>query len=482
MIQPCYAYRVGRGVCLAFALMIPIQPTAVEGQEGPLTLQDCLSIAMERNPLIRSAQERYQASLARIRSARALPQPSLDVDSDLMSTPTNLRGADERYVGISQTIPFPGRTWLQGRVAQEESAETLADADLQREELAFQVKTAFFGVLLAGELLDHARQNLELTRDFVRMTEVRYEAGDLAQVELVRARLEEAKAASDLRAKQNGVRLARSRMNFLLARESSEPLELEGELKVPALQVDLDKLTTMALESRPEMHRINASMARESLIKSQGYLSYLPDFDVGLAKHRQTGEDDTWDMTLSVSLPVFFWQPVRGEIAEANANYRGLREEAAHLTNAIALEVQEAFVDLTTAADQISLFEEQILNQAQEAYQMYEFAYQQGEIGAMDLIEARRTLNEARTSYADALYTYDVAQAGIEKSVGRPMEDQNHAQLPSQSGPLFGRDGRLLPDSLSGDSQPEPGYGPGRLRLRSRLRRGAGGGGGQPGG
>jgi cobalt-zinc-cadmium efflux system outer membrane protein len=211
-------------------------------------------------------------------------------------------------------------------------------------------------------------------------------------------------------------------------------------------------------------------------------MSYLPDFDVGLAKHRQTGEDDTWDMTLSVSLPVFFWQPVRGDIAEANANYRALREEATHLTNAIALEVQEAFVGLTAAADQISLFEEEILGQAQEAYQMYEFAYQQGEIGAMDLIEARRTLNEARTSYADALYTYDVAQAGIEKSVGRPMEDQNHAQLPPQLAPLSSPDGRLLPVSLPGDPQPQPGFGGKGLRLRKRFRRGPGGDGDPSGG
>ena len=54
---------------------------------------------------------------------------------------------------------------------------------------------------------------------------------------------------------------------------------------------------------------------------------------------------------------------------------------------------------------------------------MYEFAYQQGEIEAIDLIESRRTLNDARTSYADALYNYEVARAAIERSIGRPTEE-----------------------------------------------------------
>ena len=129
-------------------------------------------------------------------------------------------------------------------------------------------------------------------------------------------------------------------------------------------------------------------------------------------------------MTLSLALPVFFWQPARGEIAEADANLRALQEEADHLANAITLEVEGAYVNLTAATDQIRLFEEDILTQAEEAYEMYEFAYQQGEIEAIDLIESRRTLNEARTSYADALFNYDVARAAIERSIGRPFEEQ----------------------------------------------------------
>lgn len=457
------------GLPALVVLAASLAPPPLWGQEGPLTLQDCLNLAMEENPLIRSAQEQYQASLARIRTARAFPQPSFDVDSDLMPSVTDLGAADERYVGISQTIPFPGRWWLDGRIAQEESAETLADTDLLREEITFQVKSAFYGVLLSQELLDHAAQNLELTRDFVLMTEMKYEAGDLAQVEVVRARLEEARAASELRVKENEMRLARARLNFLLARDSSRPLELDGELRLPPLSLEVEALTRLALSSRPEMRRLNASLARESLIKKQGYLSYLPDFDVGVAQHQQTGEENTWDLTFSVAVPLFFWQPVRGEIAEASANLRALQEEAVHLSNAITLEVEEAHVSLTAAADQIHLFEEGILGQAQEAYEMYQFAYQQGEIEAIDLIEARRTLNEARTSYADALYTYDVARAGIEKSVGRPIEEFHHGQPSPSSLPSLRSDDTLPADSLL-------------RRFRARGRRESGGTGNGPGG
>jgi cobalt-zinc-cadmium efflux system outer membrane protein len=380
-------------------------------------------------------------------------------------------------------VPFPGRLYLQGRVAREESAEVRAEGDLLRLDITYQVTHAFYGVLLADEQLNYARQNEALTQDFLDMTVVRFEAGDLAQVEVVRARVEAAKASSQVRAAENEVRLARARMNHLLAREPSTPIEIRGELRSPPFSPDLEELTQLALESRPEMQWINAALAKESLRKRQGYLSYLPDFDLGVAQHRQTGEPDLWDVTLSLSLPLFFWQPARGEIAEAEANYRALQEEAAHRVNTISLEVQEAFENLTTTADQILLFEDGILGQAQEAYRMYQFSFQQGEIGAIDLIEARRTLNDARTSYADALYTYDVARAAIERSVGRPIQEQEDVQDPTETVRRSRIGGLHHPDSLQGDFPARGGSGEGgiRTRNRNRLRRGPVGGGGVSG-
>jgi outer membrane protein TolC len=84
--------------------------------------------------------------------------------------------------------------------------------------------------------------------------------------------------------------------------------------------------------------------------------------------------------------------------------------------------VEEAYMNAETANNQIRLFEEEILAQAEEVYNMFLFSYQEGEIGGIELIEARRSLLEARTSYADALYNYRVALSALEKSIGQKLE------------------------------------------------------------
>ena len=120
----------------------------------------------------------------------------------------------------------------------------------------------------------------------------------------------------------------------------------------------------------------------------------------------------------------FSGSPKKGEIAEAEANIESLKRGAEHLQNAISLEVEEAYMTALTAANQIKLFEDEILTQAEEVYNLFLFSYQEGEIGGIELIEARRSLMEARQSYADALYNYDLALAALEKSIGQKLEGE----------------------------------------------------------
>ncbi len=389
-----------------------------------LTLEQCISITLQQNPLILSSLQQHQASLARISQAKALPQPSINYDSDLQPKFFNFKDSGESYFGLSQSIEFPGKRHLRGKIASKESNEIMAETDLLKLDIVFHVKQAFYGLLLAQEKLKYAQQDLELAQDFLKKAELKFDAGDVAKVEALRARVESAKAANEVRSSTNEVRLAKAMLNFLLARKKYAPLEIKGELKRPSISLNFEELIKRALSFRPEIKRIGYSLEKENLKKKQGYLSYLPDFDLGVSRHRLEGEGTYWDVTLSFPIPLFFWQPKKGEIREAQANVEALKREAEHLKNAITLEVEEAYMNALTASNMIQLFEEEMLTQAEEVYNMFLFSYQEGEIGGIELIEARRTLVETRKSYADALYNYDASLAALEKSIGQTLEGE----------------------------------------------------------
>lgn len=388
------------------------------------TLEKCISTALEQNPLILSSWQQYQAALARIPQAKAFAQPSLNYDSDLQPSFFNFKNADETYLGISQAFEFPGKQSVRGKIASKESEELLAEIDLLKLDLTFQVKSAFYGLLLAQEKLTYAERNQELAKDFLEKAELKYEAGDVAQVEVLRARVEAATAANNVRAASNDVRLAKATLNYLLSRKKYAPIEIVGDLKRNPIPLEFEHLLEQALIMRPEVKRLAFSLEREHLQKKSATMTYLPDFELGVNRHRIEGEGSWWDVTLSVPIPLFFWQPKKGEIAEAEANIRALEKELEHIKNSIALEVEEAYTIAVTADNQIQLFESEILKQAEEVYNMFLFSYQEGEISSIELIAARRTLLESSTSYADALFNYEIALAALEKSIGQPLEGE----------------------------------------------------------
>ncbi len=402
--------------------------TAQEAPDTPLSLGQCIELALKQNPLLLSSLEKYRASQARISQALAFPQPSLDIDSDLQPRLLDFRESGESYFGISQTMEFPGRRSLRGKIASRESEEILADIDVLRLDLEFQIKQAFFTLLLAQEKLKYAQQDHDLSVDFLNKAEAKQSVGDIAEVEVLRAGVEVSRAANAMKVAQNETRLAAAALNFLLARKKYEPLEIRGEMRGPFIPLDLEGLKQQAFSSRPEIRGINAALKKEALKKTQAFLSYLPDFNLGISRHRIAGEKKTWDLTISVPIPLFFWQPKKGLMAEADANREALRREAENLMNAIALDVEEATMNAQSASDQIKLFEDHVLTQAEEVYGIFLFKFQEGEIGGIELIDARRSLNEARKAYADALFNYRMTIAALEKSVGQSLDGERHDQ------------------------------------------------------
>lgn len=402
-----------------FVILLFIALQSHSADTETLTLDQCINLALDQNPLILSAVHSHQASVARIDQVTSFPVPSIDFESDVQPQPFNFVRAEESYLGASQTFEFPGKRALRGKIADRESREIQEDIELLKLEIAFWVKEAFYSLLLAQEQMRYAQRDQELSEEFLDNAKLKQTAGDVARVEVLRARVEALRAANTVRVVANDVSLAKARLNYLLARGKHTPLEVAGDLRVPFAKLDLDQLKEEAVLLRPEIKRTSISMEREEYIKDHARLSNYPDFDVGVSYHYMKDMPTSWAFSVSVPLPFLFKKQQKAEFSEAHSNILALRREEENLRNAIQLEVEEAYMNSLTAKNRIELLRDEILPQAEEVYNMLFFSYQEGEIGGIDLIESRKTLNEARRTYADALFEYARDLAVLDKAVGR---------------------------------------------------------------
>ncbi len=386
--------------------------------DEPLTLEQCLNIAHKKNPLLQSYHQQFRASKARVRQAGAFPQPEISMDYDLMPKMFSPNKSDESYIGITQALEFPGRRLLRRKIAKKESDQVQCDLEQFKKELAYEVKKAFYQLLLEQENAGYAQENLTHALDFQGKAKLKYESGDVSKLELLRARVDAAQAKNDRRVAENRVILAKSQLNYLLARDKHQPIAIDGSLKSNRPTLDLDRLSEAALHARPDIKKLDLALKQGKLQRSQAYLSYLPDLSLGVSRHRITAEPSTWNLSLSFQIPLFFWQPARGEIAEANANIEALQHELESLRLSIELDIENAYHNAVSAANQLKFFETEVLNEANQVYHMSSISYQEGKISSIELIEARRTLLQLKQSYTETLLNYQLALAELEKQVG----------------------------------------------------------------
>lgn len=388
---------------------------------GGLSLEECLNMALENNPMLLAAQEHHTAAEARVLQAKAIPQLSLDYDSDMQDGVLEVNHPGETYIGLSATVEFPGRRGLRVDIAEHESSEVQAGLVQKRLDLAYEVKTAFFELVLERKKLEFARQNLELVGKFADLAGMRFETGDVGRVEVLRAQVEQAGATNVLRSAENSEQVAAARLALLIGKNPSERLETQKEFPRPEQLPEMDVVAEAAVASRPEVLGLQTALKREALSEKQAKRGRLPDFDVGVARHWIGGEGSFWDVTLSVSIPLF-QQEFRGGIDEARANGRALQHELSYLQSQIAIEVQASHRQAQTARDRLNLYTGQLLDEAQEVFDMYVFSYEQGEINGLELNAARLSLVDTYTAYAEAGFDYAVAVATLERVIGQEPE------------------------------------------------------------
>ncbi|MDQ1351059.1 MAG: TolC family protein [Acidobacteriota bacterium] len=402
-----------------FVVSISFYVSQFTNAEETLNLDQCISLALKNNHLYESQRQEFRASRARVRQAAAFPQPEIAFDWDLQTK--LFKPSGESYLGINQLIEFPGRRSLRKKIAGQESAGTGCEMDLVRLEIIYDVKCSFYQLLLNREIQKYAKENLEMANDVLTIATEKYQGGDVAKLEVLRAKVEVARARNQLEVALNQVKLACAQLNFLLARDQTQSLHIQGELRGPLIEFSLPNLLAQAQASHPELKKAQLAIKKESLVKKQGFLSFLPDVALGVSRHRILGEPNTWDVALSFQVPLFFWQKINGEIAEADANLAAAQERYKHQELAIALDVENAFYNATSLKNQVEFFEKDVLDEAQQVYQMSLISFQEGKTGSIELLEARRSLADLKQSYAESLFSYQAALAELEKSLGTTL-------------------------------------------------------------
>lgn len=406
-----------------------------------LTLDQALSIAMEKNRAIEKAREyaRYvQGKYVEERSA-ALPQLSLNGSASLTRDESQIAatGSSPRQFSrsVDLTLTQPLYTWgkVNAAIRAAELGLKTADAQLRlyRQAAYRDVSAAYYDILLGKELYRLSVENHSQKNRHLEEAKRKYSAGVATDYDVLAAEVATNNARPEVIRAENNIRIYRERLRFLLA-IGAEEVDAAGSLERPSadhpVPVTYEEALLSARKNRPELADLRLRIGIYDELITIANADDKPRLDIrGGTGWRWASLDDpgpkreadgaAWNVGLYMTFPIFDGLKTRGRVVQARSDLRTKQIEEAKLLDAIALEVREAVYALREAYE---IFESSTgtVRQAERLVEMAEKGYEYGVKIRLEVDDAQLNLLQAKSNLAKAQRDYRVARVNYEWASG----------------------------------------------------------------
>ena len=429
-------FPVVGGMLMGLALA---QPSAVFGQSvdlTALTLTQAEELLQVRNRELQAARRAVEAAGAGTLAAGARPNPTLSLGVSAINPAQGVGGGPLRdkfidsSVRIDQVIERGDRRELRlttARSLESASTEDLSDA---RRQQRLALRNAYYDLLFAQDKVDIARDTITLFEGSVRAAELRLKAGDIAMADVARLRVDALRAQNDARAFEADMRRAQLALAYMIGAEAGA-IGIRAVDPWPSIYSgrsggSVDELIEARPDVRAAKSRFEAAQNARELARSLRTrdvsvgVSY-DHYPINPAYAMGSGAGNGSSYGVFVSIPLFAGYYYEGEIRRAEVDYSAAMEALDKVRAQARTEIARAFSDLQSAAERLQRYDESLLVEAKRAADSAEFAYKNGAIGVMDLLDARRTLRaiqidaaSARDDHAKALAAWQAGIGGLD--------------------------------------------------------------------
>lgn len=411
-------------------------------------LDSLLTRAREMSPQLRAAQARVTAARRQIAPAGLRPDPMLM--AGIQNLPVREPGFSDfmtmKMVGISQTLPYPGKLGLQRRVAERESDGTAATLTDVTRQVLYDVRAAYYELAFLDRALEIVQRNQDVLGTLIHLTETRYSVGSTGQSDVLKARVEAARLAETAVMLTTQRRVTVARLNAMLDRPSETPIAhptlpaaiLHAAVADSASQIrflapalgalaadsplpSLDSLQALALRGSAALHAhetmIAAQRARVDLARKAG----LPDIGVSLQYGQRQAQPDMVTAVVSIPFPVHKRRNQDALTASADATRAALDAEHVAMQNDIRAEVARLHNEAERQRTQLALSVKAILPQSRAALASATASYQVGRVDLLTVLDHQATVFTTETDYYRVLTDFATTVAQLERITGTEL-------------------------------------------------------------
>jgi cobalt-zinc-cadmium efflux system outer membrane protein len=389
-----------------------------------LSLDEAISLFLRQNVDLLLAKYGIESNRGREITARLFPNPyaSLGLEASPVQGRT-LANSGQIYPQIQQLFELAGKRGyrIESAAFGTQSAEAVFEDAVRQ--LSFSVKEEYYRIQLVRRRLALAEENRDRFSRILEVNTNRYKKGYIAEVDLIRIRLQFIDFQTQVIQAIQEAESARSELRQLLRLSPVTQLELTTDLDYKRLNPDIMKLRSIASDMRPDIRakRLTVSQREADLRLAKAYR--IPDVTVGAgyAVQGSKGPDNSNQMAFSFGLPLPLFNRNQGGIMQAEAALRTAEADLGKTLNEVENQVDVAYRNLIESRRLVEAFLGGVLDDARSTFTISERAYEKGGVTLIDLLDAARTSRTIQQSYIEALFNYQRNVIRLESAVGQEI-------------------------------------------------------------
>ncbi len=294
-----------------------------------------------------------------------------------------------------------------------------AHADLERT-LLFTLRNAFVQALQAKAFFEIAKENLEYWDKEIDISKHRFDAGDMAKIDLKRIVLQRAQYQADTINAQVNLRTAKIALLTLLNdRSPVESFDVEGPYEFKEQPMALEEFRQIAMDSRPDLkaavEAVEKAKTENQLAIANGTADPTWGFDIGRNPPLPSY------IGFSVDIPLRIFDKNQGEKLRTKLDIDKTDKARKAAEAQVLSDVDTAYATLSSTIQLLRPYKQEYLPEATEVRDIVTFSYQRGGASLLEFMDGQKSYRDTKLNYVNLIGSYLTAASQLNLAVGREV-------------------------------------------------------------
>lgn len=408
---------------------------------GPVTLADCIKLAITHNPTIMAAISNSEIYKSKIGQAWSNYFPTLSAGvsysrNDMLNTMGGnfsrmmVQKYDMYYVptiSANMMLFDFGKTKSMADTAKRTYESSRYDAETSIELVIYNVKVAYYNMLFAKkqkEVYEETVKDFELQ---LKQARAYYDIGKKAKIDVTYAEYNLGKAKLNLIKAKNTLELASVELANAVGIPELANVILKDSMNTKEYSVNFTDLIKTAESTRPSLLSAKKQMDAAELNVRSAKRAFTPNVGAfGSYQYggRKVNSDYGYQVGLQLQYSNLNMMLLKKQVDEANATYKKSVADYEKARQDVYLDVKSAYINLMNSKDSIGVAKLALQQAKEQQYQAFR-RYQVGLEDSIVVKDSENTYLNAQLDYYSTVLQYNVNAAELERVIGAPIAGTN---------------------------------------------------------